>query len=233
VLEIGTGWGGFALHAARNYGPQVTTTTISREQHSLARERFDAEPAREIELLFEDYRDLTGEYDRLVSIEMIEAVGDKYYEEYFRACSDRLKPNGAMSIQAIVIEDQSYATAAKHVDFIKKYIFPGGCIPSITRIVNGMTEATDLRVHHLEDITPHYVETLRRWRARFDAAEPDLLRAGYTEEFMRMWRYYLSYCEAGFEERHTACVQIDFVKPEWRPVAENSSSVRAEAATPN
>jgi len=225
VLEIGTGWGSFALHAAANYGAQVTTTTVSREQHAYARERFSRDAAGErIELRLEDYRDLSGRYDRLVSIEMIEAVGHEFLDDYLRVCSDRLEPDGAMCLQAIVIGDQNYDAARKHVDFIKTYIFPGGCLPSIARIADGVARTTDLRIRALEDITPHYAETLRRWRARLDAAEPELRALGCDDAFLRTWRYYLSYCEAGFEERHIGCVQIELVKPSWRAPALELSS---------
>lgn len=218
LVEIGTGWGGFALHAAQHYGARVTTTTLSREQHAYARERIHkADCEDRIRLLLDDYRDLRGTYDRLVSIEMIEAVGARFLPGYFRTCSSLLQPDGAMSIQAIVTGDQGYEAAARHVDFIKEYVFPGGCLPSITRISECVRDETDLRIHHLEDITPHYAETLRRWRARFDAHEREIRALGYGEDFMRMWRFYLAYCEAGFEERHVSCVQIDLVKPRWRP----------------
>jgi cyclopropane-fatty-acyl-phospholipid synthase len=220
VLEIGTGWGGFAVHAADRHGCHVTTTTISREQHAYARELVHkADLANRVTLLREDYRDLVGQFDRLVSIEMIEAVGAEYLPGYFRTCSDRLRPDGAMSIQAIVIGDQDYQAAARHVDFIKEYIFPGGHLPSIASIAACVRDETDLRIQHLEDITADYAETLRRWAKRLDENEAELRALGYDDEFMRMWRYYLAYCEAGFEERHIGCVQIALVKPGWRPGA--------------
>ncbi|MCA9509411.1 MAG: class I SAM-dependent methyltransferase [Myxococcales bacterium] len=218
VLEIGTGWGGFALHAAGRHGARVTTTTVSRAQYEGARARFARDPAgRRIELLLRDYRDLAGTYDRLVSIEMIEAVGDAFLDGYLRACSERLAPDGAMALQAIVIGDQGYEAARRHVDFIKQYVFPGGCLPSVERIARGVARATDLRFVALEDIGAHYAETLRRWRARFDAAEPELRELGFDDAFLRTWRYYLAYCEAGFEERHIGCVQIVLAKPGHRP----------------
>jgi len=218
VVEIGTGWGGFALHAARNYGVHVTTTTISKEQHAYAAERIrKAGLESRVRLLREDYRDLKGRYDRLVSIEMIEAVGAEYFPGYFERCSDLLEDDGAMSIQAIVIGDQNYEAARRHVDFIRTYIFPGGCLPSIAVMAQCIAEKSDLRVQHLLDITADYAETLRRWRSAFEANSAELATLGADEVFQRMWNYYLSYCEAGFEERHIGCVQLDMTKPGWRP----------------
>ena len=218
VVEIGTGWGGFALHAAQVYGSHVTTTTLSREQHAYALDRIrKADCEDRITLRLDDYRDLRGRFDRLVSIEMIEAVGASFLPGYFRTCSQLLHPTGAMSLQAIVIGDQNYEAAAGHVDFVKEYIFPGGCLPSITRMAECARDETDLRIHHIDDITADYAETLRRWRDKLDAHEDEIRSLGYDDRFLRMWRFYLAYCEAGFEERHISCIQIDFVKPQWRP----------------
>jgi cyclopropane-fatty-acyl-phospholipid synthase len=218
VIEIGTGWGGFALHAAQHYGCRVTTTTISRQQHAMARERVNAAGLSDrITLLLEDYRDLTGTYDKLVSIEMIEAVGHQYYETYFRKCSELLKPDGMMLLQAITIADQRYESALKAVDFIQRYIFPGSCIPSVTAMNNAITRATDMRLYHLEDIGPHYATTLKAWRDNMFARLDEVRALGYPEEFIRMWEFYFCYCEAGFAERAIGDVHMLLVKPDARP----------------
>jgi cyclopropane-fatty-acyl-phospholipid synthase len=218
VLEIGTGWGGFALHAAKHYGCRVTTTTISRQQHQWAGELFAREGvADRVELLFEDYRDLKGKFDRLVSIEMIEAVGHHFLDDYLRVCADRLRDDGVMALQAIVIEDQAYEAQIRSVDFIRRYIFPGGFIPSIEAIIRSLTRATDLRLFHLEDITPHYARTLRIWRERFLAGVEAVRALGYPETFIRMWEYYLCYCEGAFLERYIGDVQMVLAKPGSRP----------------
>jgi len=213
VVEIGTGWGGFALHAAGKYGARVTTTTISKEQHKLATERIrEAGLEDRVELLLQDYRDLDGVYDRLVSIEMIEAVGHAYYEEYFRKCASLLKPDGIATIQAITIRDNEYDRARREVDFIKRYIFPGCNIPSVARLLEA-AGTTDLTLFHLDDITPHYAKTLKLWREAF-LANADRIRAmGFDESFLRMWEFYFAYCEGGFEERAIGDVQLTFTKP--------------------
>ncbi len=214
VIEIGTGWGGFALHAARHYGCHVTTTTISPSQHELARERVAAAGLNErITLLQQDYRDLTGQYDKLVSIEMIEAVGHQYYDTYFRKCSDLLKPSGAMLLQAITIADQRYEAAKKSVDFIQRHIFPGSCIPSVAVMTGAVARVTDMRLIDLKDIGPDYAVTLRRWRENFFANLEQVRALGYPESFIRMWEFYLCYCEAGFIERVIGDVQLLLVKP--------------------
>lgn len=218
VLEIGTGWGGFALHAAKHHGCHVTTTTISGEQRDWALARIaEAGLSDRVEVLFEDYRDLTGRYDRLVSIEMIEAVGADYLDTFFDVCSARLEANGAMGLQAIVIADQLYERSRRHVDFIKRYVFPGGFLPSIAAIGDRVARVTDLRIHDVHDLTRDYAETLRRWRANL-AAQPEAYAAVSDKgEFERLWTYYLAYCEAGFEERRIGCVQMTLTKPGWRP----------------
>jgi cyclopropane-fatty-acyl-phospholipid synthase len=214
VLEIGTGWGGFALHAARHYGCRVTTTTISREQHDLARERIAAAGlADRITLRLDDYRDLTGRYDKLVSIEMIEAVGHHYYDAFFRRCSELLEPHGVMLLQAITIADQQYEAARDSVDFIKRHIFPGCCIPSVGAISASVARASQLRIVDLEDIGPHYATTLARWRENM-FAQLDRVRAlGYSDTFIRMWEFYLCYCEGGFAEHALGDVQVVLEKP--------------------
>jgi cyclopropane-fatty-acyl-phospholipid synthase len=217
VVEIGTGWGSFAIHAASNYGCKVTTTTISAEQHALAVERVRKSGLDDrIEVLLCDYRELQGQFDKLVSIEMVEAVGDAFLPEYFGACSRLLKPSGSMVIQAINMPDQRYQRYLKTADFIQTTVFPGSCCPAITAMLGAVREASDLRLAHLEDIGLHYATTLRQWRERFDARESEVDALGYSPEFKRMWRYYLSYCEAGFAERYTATVQMLLEKPACR-----------------
>jgi cyclopropane-fatty-acyl-phospholipid synthase len=217
VLEIGTGWGGFALHAAQRYGCRVTTTTISDRQHDLAGRRIaEAGLSERITLLKQDYRDLTGSFDKLVSIEMIEAVGHQFLEEFFRVCSRRLKSDGAMLLQAITIRDQVFDWHKKNVDFIKRYIFPGSCIPSVAAICDAVARATDLRLFHLEDITPHYATTLRHWRGNFFRNLEQVKALGFPDTFIRMWEFYLCYCEGGFAERYLGDVQMLFTKPMCR-----------------
>jgi cyclopropane-fatty-acyl-phospholipid synthase len=218
VIEIGTGWGGFALYAAREYGCRVTTTTISRAQYEFARKRFQETGLEDgVELLFKDYRDVDGKYDKLVSIEMIEAVGHHYFDTFFRACSNLLKQDGMMMMQAITISDQVFDRHKRSVDFIKRYIFPGSCIPSVTAMCRSIARVSDLRLDHLEDITPHYARTLRMWRERFFENLDGVKALGFPNSFIRMWEYYLSYCEAGFQERYLGDVQMRLIKPLARP----------------
>lgn len=214
LLEIGTGWGGMAIHAAQRYGCRVTSTTISREQFALARERVAAAGvADRVTLLLDDYRDLRGRYDKLVSIEMIEAVGHLYFEDYFSQCGRLLKDDGLMLLQAITIADQRYEAALGSVDFIQRHIFPGSTIPSVTAMLASLTRSSDMKLVHLEDIGPHYATTLRRWRENF-LGNIDAVRAlGYPERFVRMWEFYLCYCEGGFEERAIGDVQMLLAKP--------------------
>jgi len=217
LLEIGTGWGGLALHAARNYGCRVTTTTISERQHEWAKEKVSAAGLEDrITLLLDDYRDLTGRYDKLVSIEMIEAVGEQFLDTYTAKCSALLEPHGAMLLQAITIQDQVYEQALRSVDFIQRFIFPGSFIPSVTAITDSLRRATDMKVFHLEDIGPHYATTLRHWRERFFARLREVRRLGYPESFVRMWEFYLCYCEGGFIERQLGDVQMLLTKPRCR-----------------
>lgn len=223
LLEIGTGWGGFALHAAREYGCRVTTATISQQQCELARQRVHAAGLDgRVEVVLADYRDLQGQYDKLVSIEMIEAVGHHYFDTYFGCCARLLKPEGLMLLQAIVIGDWAYERARRSVDFIKAYIFPGSCIPSVAAISRSLAEATDMRLVHLEDIGPHYARTLRAWRTRFWDAEEQVRQLGFTEEFIRMWDFYFSYCIGGFEERYISDVQMLLARPGNRRSAQLS-----------
>jgi len=220
LLEIGTGWGGLAIHAARHYGCRVTTTTISRQQYEFARERISrAGLSDRITLLLEDYRDLRGKFDALVSIEMIEAVGHQFLDIYFKNCSALLRPSGAMLLQAITIRDQFYEQARRSVDFIKRFIFPGSFIPSVQALTDSMARATDLKMFHMEDIGPHYARTLRLWRERLLARRTEVRAQGYPESFVRMWEYYLCYCEGGFEERQLGDVQMLLTKPRSRRAA--------------
>ena len=219
LVEIGTGWGGLALHAAQNYGCKVTTTTISREQHDWAREKFAAAgllQSGQVTLLLEDYRNLAGTYDKLVSVEMIEAVGHQFLDTYMAKCASLLKPDGAMLLQAITIQDQVYEQALKSVDFIQRFIFPGSFIPSIAAITDSLRRATDMKVFHLEDIGPHYATTLRHWRENFDGRLAEVRQLGYPDSFIRMWDFYLSYCEGGFLERQIGDVQMLLTKPRCR-----------------
>jgi cyclopropane-fatty-acyl-phospholipid synthase len=214
LLEIGSGWGGFALHAAQRYGCRVTTTTISQEQYQLTRERVrEAGLEERVTVLCQDYRDLCGSFDKLVSIEMIEAVGERHLKTYFRACARLLKPHGMMLLQAITVADQKYEQYRNEVDFIRHYIFPGGFLPSLGALVDILGRATDFRLFHLEDIGAHYATTLRHWRERF-LANLDRVRAlGFPDTFIRMWEYYLCYCEGGFRERAIGTVQLLLTKP--------------------
>ena len=217
VIEIGTGWGGFAIYAASHYGCKVTTTTISKEQHAMAASRVAAAGLEDkITLLMEDYRDLSGQYDKLVSIEMIEAVGHQYLDTYFGKCSSLLKPEGIMLIQAITIADQYYDQAINSVDFIQKFIFPGGFIPSVSAIAGSVKQSTDMRLFHLEDIGPHYATTLQHWRERFFENIEQVKALGYSDQFIRMWEFYLCYSEGGFLERALGNAHLVFIKPENR-----------------
>jgi cyclopropane-fatty-acyl-phospholipid synthase len=217
LVEIGTGWGGLAIHAASRYGCRVTTTTISREQHDWAKEKIAAAGLSDrVTLLLDDYRDLRGRYDKLVSIEMIEAVGARYLDTYAAQCSRLLEPHGAMLLQAITIQDQVYEAALKSVDFIQRFIFPGSFIPSVSAITESVRRSTDMKLFHLEDIGPHYATTLRRWRENFVARLPEVRRLGYPDAFVRMWEYYLCYCEGGFLERQIGDVQMLLTKPRCR-----------------
>jgi len=218
VLEIGTGWGSFAVHAAARYGCRVTTTTISDRQYAYASRRVaDAGLGHLVTVRHDDYRDLRGSWDKLVSVEMIEAVGWRQYPTFFEACADRLRPHGLMALQAIVIDDALYERAKRADDFIKAVVFPGSCIPSVAAIVDTVARHTDLGVVGLEDIGQHYVETLHRWRQQFTANRSTIADLGFDEPFLRTWDLYLAYCEAGFAERRISDVQMVLAKPGWRP----------------
>lgn len=217
VLEIGTGWGALAIHLAKTYGCRVTSITLSIEQQTKAIERVKSEGMENlVTVLLKDYRELTGHYDKLVSIEMIEAVGHQYFDEYFRCCGRLLKHNGLMLIQAILIDDRRYEGAKNEVDYIKRHIFPGGCLPSLNVISTSIRTQTDLSMVHVEEITPHYARTLHDWRQRFLANRETLNALGYDDTFIRKWEYYFAYCEAGFTERSIRTDQIMFAKPGCR-----------------
>ncbi|PRH82695.1 SAM-dependent methyltransferase [Arenimonas caeni] len=214
LVEIGTGWGGLAIHAASRFGCRVTTTTISKEQHALATARVAAAGLSDrVTVLLEDYRDLRGEYDKLVSIEMIEAIGHQYLETYLAKCASLLRPEGLALIQAITIEDHRYEQALHSVDFIKRFIFPGSFIPCVSAITSAAASASDLRLVNLEDIGPSYALTLRHWRQRFMARLEEVRAQGYDERFIRMWEFYLAYCEGGFLERSIGDVHLLLARP--------------------
>jgi cyclopropane-fatty-acyl-phospholipid synthase len=214
LIEIGTGWGGLAIYAVQHYGCRVTTTTISREQYDLVKQRIRAAGLEEmIDLRLEDYRDLEGRYDKLVSIEMIEAIGWQQYDTYFAKCGDLLKPGGRMLIQAITIAEKRYEKAKRNVDFIQRYIFPGSNLPSINAMTHSIARHSNLLVTGLEDIGLHYATTLNHWRQRFLERLGEVRKLGYPEEFIRMWEYYLCYCEGGFLERAIGDVHLVAEKP--------------------
>jgi cyclopropane-fatty-acyl-phospholipid synthase len=214
VIEIGTGWGGFAIYAAQNYGCRVTTTTISKQQYEMAWQRINEAGLQDrIELLLEDYRDLEGRYDKLVSIEMIEAIGSDQYDTYFAQCSHLLKPGGRMLIQAITIADDQYAYAQKNVDFIQRYIFPGSCLPSLEVMMKTIKKVSDMVVTNVEDIGQDYALTLNHWRRNFFSHVHEVIEMGYPDEFIWMWEFYLCYCEGGFIEGAISDVHLLAEKP--------------------
>ena len=218
LLEIGTGWGSMALYAAQHYGCKVTTTTLSKEQFDYTKNRVVALGLQDqVTLLLEDYRDLTGQYDKLVSIEMIEAVGHHFLPSYFKQCSQLLKPHGLMLLQAITIREQRYEQAKSSVDFIQRYIFPGGALPSVQKMLEIVGKDTDMNMMHMEDFGLHYAKTLRLWHENFRRAHGRLTELGYDEYFLRMWEFYLCYCEGGFLERSIGTAQLLLAKPAAMP----------------
>ena len=218
LLEIGTGWGSMALYAAQHYGCKVTTTTLSKEQFDYTQARIDALGLQEqVTLLLEDYRDLTGQYDKLVSIEMIEAVGHHFLPSYFKQCSQLLKPHGLMLLQAITIREQRYEQAKSSVDFIQRYIFPGGALPSVQKMLEIVGKDTDMNLMHMEDFGLHYAKTLRLWHENFRRAHGRLTELGYDDYFLRLWEFYLCYCEGGFLERSIGTAQLLLAKPAAMP----------------
>ena len=218
LIEIGTGWGGLALYAAQNYGCRVTTTTISRAQYDGAVERIRAAGFEDrVTVLLEDYRSLEGKFDKLVSVEMIEAVGHEYYRDYFRGCASLLKPGGLMLLQAITVPDQRYDYARRSVDFIQRYIFPGGSLPSHSAILSNVRKHTDMVMVGMQEIGLDYARTLGDWRQRFMSKLDSVRALGFDDSFIRMWEYYFCYCQGGFEERIIGTSQMLFAKPRWRP----------------
>lgn len=217
VLEIGTGWGGFSIYAANHFGCHVTTTTISRQQYDFTRRRVRQLGLQDhITVLFDDYRDLRGCYDKLVSIEMIEAVGYRFQPLFFRKCAELLRPDGMMLLQSITIADQRYERAKRSVDFIQRHVFPGGCLTSVTSMLQILTRETDMRVASLEDFGSSYAETLQHWRQRLFQHVDRVRAMGYPDEFIRLWHYYFGYCEGAFRERATGVVQMLLFRPECR-----------------
>jgi len=214
LLEIGTGWGSMALYAAQNYGCKVTTTTLSKEQFAFTAQRIEALGLQgQVTLLLEDYRDLTGQYDKLVSIEMIEAVGHRFLPTYFKQCAQLLKSNGLMLLQAITIREQRYEQAKGSVDFIQRYIFPGGALPCVQKMLEIVSRDTDMNLLHMEDFGLHYARTLRLWHENFRRAQGRLSELGYDDYFLRLWEFYLCYCEGGFLERTIGTAQLLLAKP--------------------
>ena len=215
LIEIGTGWGGFAIYAAQNYGCKVTTTTISEQQYQHAHSRIiELDLEGQITLLKKDYRELTGEFDKLVSIEMIEAVGHHFLDTYLKKCNSLLKDDGLALIQAITIEDHRYDQALNSVDFIKRYIFPGSFIPSVSAITSSMKNTGDFRLINLEDFGESYAKTLRDWRISFLDNIDEVRAQGFSDSFIKMWEFYLCYCEGGFIEKAISDVHLLMAKPE-------------------
>ena len=217
LLEIGAGWGSLAIYAAKKYGCRVTTTTISQEQYSFVLSRVKEERLEDqVTVLNKDYRDLIGQFDKLVSIEMLEAIGHEFIDTYFEKCNELLKPNGRMLLQTITIDHSEYERAKKSVDFIQKYIFPGGCLSSVQVLTDSVTRVSNLFLHHLEEIGLDYAMTIQHWRQRMFERISDIRSLGYSEEFIRMWEFYFCYCEGGFIERAIGDVQILLLKPDTK-----------------
>jgi len=234
LLEIGTGWGALAIHAASTRGCRVTTTTISREQHDWARARVRELGLDDlVEVVMVDYRDLTGSYDKLVSIEMIEAVGWQYFDDYFAACSRLLRPEGAMFLQAIVIDDDCYEAEKAARSFANKHVFPGGCLPSDRLIAELTARRTDMRIARSDDITSSYATTIATWRSRFNAARPGLEPLGYDERFGRLWNFYLATSEAGFRERRIRDLEFLLAKPRFARSGSGGRGLGALLARPD
>ena len=219
ILEIGTGWGSFAIHAAKKYGCHITTTTISDAQYEYAKQRIIDEGLEgKIKLLNQDYRNLSGTFDKIISIEMIEAVGHEYVELFFEKISKLLKKNGLFALQGITFNDHKFDEYKNSVDFIKKYIFPGSCLISISQITNAIKNRTDLEVVNLEDISKHYSKTLYEWRKNFMNVLPEVKSLGFSNAFINMWEFYFIYCEAGFIERNIGDYQVIFAKSDVRDI---------------
>lgn len=228
LLEIGTGWGALAVHAARHYGARVVTTTNSPAQYEFARQLVRTNRLSQmVTVLNDDYRDVRGTFDRLVAVEMIEAVGARFLETFFTACSRLLASDGLMVLQAILTPDPTYASSLRSVDFIKRYVFPGGQLPSIGALCAAIARRTDLRLIHLEDLTPHYARTLQHWSSRFARNRARVAALGYPDSFIRLWELYLRSCEGYFQEAVIGVAQIAFAKPGWRaPIGPDGFHVR-------
>lgn len=222
LIEIGTGWGGLAIFAATHYGCQVTTTTISEEQYAYATTQVKMHGLEnKVTLLKQDYRDLTGTFDKLISVEMIEAVGAKYLPQFFKQCARLLKPDGRMVLQSITIADQRMKSYNRNVDFIQRYVFPGGYLPSVELIAQMFRKHTDMSLRQLDDIGLHYADTLKDWRKAFNNRKNELVPFGYDEKFNRFWNYYLSYCEGAFRERSVSTVQLMATKSQCKTSLKN------------
>ncbi|MCL4110194.1 UNVERIFIED_CONTAM: hypothetical protein GTU68_026714 [Idotea baltica] len=216
LLEVGTGWGGLACYAAKHYGCNVTTTTISKAQYEIAEQRIAAQGLQDkVTLLLDDYRDLRGQYSKVVSVEMIEAVGHEFMPEYFKLLDGLLAPGGKLVIQAITIEDQRYDDYRKSPDFIQRYIFPGGHLPSVSEICRHIKEQTTMRLVDFSDYGHHYADTLKIWNERFMAQREEVARLGFTEDFARLWHYYFCYCEGAFRENVIGLAHIETVKSQY------------------
>ena len=222
LLEIGTGWGSFSAYAAKNYGCSIVTTTISDAQYNYAESLFKKKGLdSKIKLISMDYRNLEGEYDKIVSIEMIEAVGYQYIPEYFKKINSLLKPNGKAAIQAITYNDQNFDNYKNSVDFIKKYIFPGSCLVSFAQVIDVLKVYTDMALVDMEDITLHYAETLKKWRENFIEVLPEVKKLGFSDSFIKMWEFYFVFCEAGFLERNIGDIQMILAKSNTRDIRIN------------
>ena len=231
LLEIGTGWGSLAIHAATHHGCRVTTTTISAEQARYAEDRVRRLGLTDrVKIIQKDYRDLTGRYDKLISLEMIEAVGVENYARFFGKCRDLLAPDGAMLLQAITVDDRHFRHDARHVDFIKKYIFPGGVLPSVSVLTDTMARTTDAGLVHLEEMGLHYARTLEIWRENLRESWPRLREMGRTDEFLRCWEFYFAYCEGGFRERRIGTVQMVLARAGCRDLSLLQPGVERAAA---
>jgi len=225
LLEIGTGWGGLAIRAAERTGCRVTTTTISTEQYQHANQRIRAAGLADlVQVLDLDWRDLNGQYDRVASIEMIEAVDWRQYGRFFSTIERCLKPEGRAVLQAICVPDRRYERTKNTEDFIRRFVFPGGFLPSLGTMIGAVAKSTRMQVIGVNDFSAHYAETLRQWRLRFDEKHVEVLKLGLDERFVRLWRFYLAYCEAGFLERHCTVNQIALVGRNWRPTIDVSPS---------
>ena len=215
VLEIGSGWGAMAMHLVKNYGCEVTTLTLSKEQKKLCEDRFKEHKIEEsINIMLKDYRDMEGKFDAIVAVEMFEAVGQEYFDIFFKKCESLLKDNGVLSMQIITMPDQRYESYSKGTDFIQKYIFPGGHLPSVSRILQTTTKHTKLNLLSLDDYTEHYAKTLNVWHKNFNEKLDEIKALGFDEYFIRMWRMYLCYCEAGFLTRNINLVQLSLTRYE-------------------